>query len=269
MPSGSGTATPTAEDQRDIPHHLLDVADPSAPWTLDDWLRAAEAAIAAVRDRGHWPIVVGGTNLYLQALLFGLLDGPAPDQALRDALMAKPREEVRSELERLDPEAAAAIHPNDLRRTIRAIEYARGSGTSIAQAQVQWAGACRPDTQFIGLTWPTDMINRRINARVAAMVDGGLLEEVRGLHAANSMGPQAAAAVGYAQLVDHLEGRCTLEAAVEQVKIKTRRFAKQQRTWLRRFRAIPGSIWLEPEEHEPQVLSQQALTELLSRWTTA
>ncbi len=254
-----GTATPDAAERRGVPHHMLDVADPAEPWTVDDWLRGAEAAIAGIRSRAKWPIVVGGTNLYVQSLLFGLVDGPAPDPELRASLLATPRDGLRAELERADPDAAARIHPNDVRRTIRAIEYARGTGAPLSSAQVQWTDACRPDVAIIGLDWPTEQINRRINARVTSMMQQGLLQEVRALHGAALLGEQALAAVGYAQLVDHLEGRCSLDEAAEQIKIKTRRLGKQQRTWLRRFRVLPNLTWVDASAMTPEAIAHQAL----------
>ena len=249
-----GTATPTTAEQEEVPHHLLDVVDPDQAWSVDDWLTAANAAIADIRSRNRWPIVVGGTNLYVQALLFGLLDGPPPDSAVRAELNAIDTDALRSELKQCDPAAADRIHRNDRRRTIRAIEYARGTGRPLSDAQVQWADACRGDVVIIGLDWPTETINSRINARVSAMLADGLLEEVRTLHASSRLGEQAAAAVGYSQIIDALEGRCTEAEAIEQIKIRTRRFAKHQRTWLRRFRALPRLTWIDPSEETMQAL---------------
>ena len=255
-----GTATPTNEERGGIPHHLLDVVDPDQPWTLDDWLARANQAVEDIRSRGKWPILVGGTNLYVQAFLFGLLDGPAPDPALRAELMAMDPESLRAELVQRDSEAADRIHRNDLRRTIRAVEYARLAGQPLSAAQVQWHQECRKDARLVGLDWPTDLINRRINTRVRQMMEAGLLTEVRKLHETGLLGEQAAAAVGYAQLIDHLDGQTTLEEAVEQIKIRTRRFAKQQRTWLRKFRHIAGATWVEPGEKTPQSIVKTIIT---------
>ncbi|MDP7070163.1 MAG: tRNA (adenosine(37)-N6)-dimethylallyltransferase MiaA [Phycisphaerales bacterium] len=255
-----GTATPTDQDRGGIPHHLLDIVEPDQPWTLDDWLVAATTTIAEIRNRGHWPILVGGTNLYVQAYLFGLLDGPAPDHALRGELLAMDPADLRAELARRDPEAARRIHPNDRRRAVRALEYARLTGTPLTAAQVQWNQTCREEARILGLDWPTELINRRINARVKDMMAAGLLDEVRQLVASNRLGAQSAAAVGYAQLIEHLQGNCTLEEAVEQIKIRTRRLAKQQRTWLRKFRHLPRCLWVEPNGKSTQDIVSQAVT---------
>jgi tRNA dimethylallyltransferase len=240
-----GTAKPTPRERRGVPHHLIDLVDPTEPFTVGRWLALAEAAIVDIRSRGLVPIVVGGTHLYIKALLDGLFEGPEPDPALRDELRARGLPALRAELERVDPAAAARIHPNDERRTIRALEVFRQTGRPISGWQSQWDRRTRRDCTLIGLEWPTAELNRRINARVKAMMDGGLLDEVRALHAAGRLGPQAREALGYKQVLWYLEGRGSLEAAVEQIKIETRRFAKNQRTWLRRLRATPGSVWID------------------------
>lgn len=255
-----GTATPTMDERGGVPHHLLSVTPPKLPYSVDDWLTAATAAIADIRARGRWPVVVGGTNLYVQALLFGLLDGPPPDPELRKELAALDPAELRAELERRDPEAATRIHPNDVRRTIRAVEFARSTGTPLSAAQVQWTDACRRDVMILGLDWPLEAINPRINARVNSMMEAGLLEEVRDLHERSMLGEQAAAGVGYAQLIDYLSGRCSRDQAIEQIKIRSRRLGKQQRTWLRRFRILPNLTWIKPVEQDAYLVSYKSLT---------
>jgi tRNA dimethylallyltransferase len=245
-----GTAKPAAAERAGVPHHLLDMADPASgardhPFTVDTWLELAQRAVADIRRRRRWPIIVGGTNLYVQALLYGLLDGPAPDPDLRTRLEGMSQAELRAWLERIDRAAAQRIHANDRKRTIRAIEVHERSGRTISEMQTQWAApAPRSDVIVIGLDWPVDVINRRINARVEAMIDAGLVEEVRRVSEAG-LGRQAREALGYKQIIDHVEGRCSLEEAIEEIKIRTRRYAKQQRSWLRRFRALPNSLWLD------------------------
>ncbi|MCH2136178.1 MAG: tRNA (adenosine(37)-N6)-dimethylallyltransferase MiaA [Phycisphaerales bacterium] len=251
-----GTAKPTMEERCGVPHHLLDVADPDTPFTLEDWHRQAEEAIADVRSRGAWPIVVGGSNLYVQALLFGLLQGPPADLGLRAQLDALDDDTLRTRLEAADPQAAQRIHRADRRRTIRALEVA-ASGTTISSLQTQWNAEPRSDALLVGLEWPTEAINSRINQRVKAMAQAGLAQEVRRL--APRLGPQAREALGYRQLLDNDD----LDEALEQVKIRTRRFAKQQRTWLRRFRAIPRSLWLSAADLEPQSLADKAIAWIL------
>lgn len=241
-----GTAKPTGAERGGVAHHLIDVVEPTEAFTVHDWLSAAEGLIESLAARGVMPIVVGGTHLYVKALLEGLFEGPAPDAALREELKRLPQLERRVELERVDAAAAARIHPNDERRTIRALEVHRQTGRPISEHQRQWdRGGGREDRVLIGLEWPTELLNRRINARVREMMERGLVEEARGLWAAGRLGPQAREGLGYKQLVEHFEGRCGLEEAVERIKIETRRFAKNQRTWLRRLRATPGSVWID------------------------
>ena len=243
-----GTAKPTAEERASVPHHLIDIAHPAQSFSVEQWLRAAEALINDLRRRERTPIVVGGTHFYVKALIEGLFEGPAGDAALRARLGAEPREALRVRLELVDPAAAARIHPNDLRRTIRALEVFELTGAPISQHQQQWdAGNVRPDVLLIGLEWETEDLNRRINARVKQMVERGLVEEARSLWSAGALGPQAREALGYKQLIEHFERRATLDDAIEQIKIETRRFAKNQRTWLKRLRAIPGSMWIAGE----------------------
>lgn len=251
-----GTAKPTEAERRGVPHHLIDLVDASDDgFTVDTWLERADAAIDAIRERGRRPIVVGGTNLYVRALLEGLFEGPEPDPSLRAELESLPIAALREELLRVDPAAAERIHANDRRRTVRAIEVFRQTGTPLSRLQTQWTsdvrGNVRPDARVIGLDWPVELINRRINARVKAMMDAGFLDEVRALAARGPLGRQAVEAVGYRELLAHLEGAMSLADAIEAIKIRSRRYAKQQRTWLRRFRSLPHALWIDAATMPP------------------
>lgn len=240
-----GTAKPTPHERAGVPHHLIDIVNPGDAFSVHDWLARADAAIADIRARGGTPVVAGGTHLFIKALLDGLFEGPGEDPALRAQLRELPAAELRRELERIDPAAAQRLHPNDIRRTIRAIEVYRATGTPISALQRQWDVAPRDDRTLIVLDWPGEAINLRINARVRTMFDMGLVEEVRSLHERGLLRGQAGEALGYHQVVDYLEGRCTLDDAFERVKIDTRRLAKNQRTWLRRLRATPGCVAID------------------------
>ncbi|MFM9994308.1 MAG: tRNA (adenosine(37)-N6)-dimethylallyltransferase MiaA [Phycisphaerales bacterium] len=272
-----GTAKPTPEERRGIPHHLIDVVEPTERFTAAQWLAAARAAIADTRARGRMPIVVGGTHLYIKALLDGLFDGPEPDATLRAELQAIPQGTRRAELERVDPAAAARIHANDDRRTIRALEVFRQTGRPISAHQRQWDrvpadSAADPTDQhtdrgipgamLVTLDWPTPELNRRINERVRSMIARGLLGEVRGLHESARLGPQAREALGYKQLLTHLRGECTLDDAVERIKIETRRFAKNQRTWLRRLSATPGALRIDAGATPPESRASEVIARL-------
>ncbi len=252
-----GSAKPTLAERRAVPHHLIDVADPTDRFSVDAWLDLAEAAVADLRARAVLPIVVGGTHLYIKALLDGLFEGPPPDPALRQSLLDLPVDARRAELERVDPAAAARIHPNDARRTIRALEVHRQTGRPISDWQAQWdAGAGRTDCFLVGLDWPIEAINRRINARVRQMMELGLLKETQALFDAWRFGPQAREALGYKQLISHLQGECSLDDAIEQIKMETRRFAKNQRTWLRRLSTTPGALWIDMSPVPPPTTAQ-------------
>ncbi|XVJ58678.1 MAG: tRNA (adenosine(37)-N6)-dimethylallyltransferase MiaA [Tepidisphaera sp.] len=246
-----GSAKPTLAERAGVPHHLIDLVDPDGPpFTVAHWLREAERVIADIQARGGVPIVVGGTHLYVKAFLDGMFEGPGTDEALREELRARGLPALREELERVDPAAAARIHPNDERRTVRALEVFRLTGAAISSRQEQWdkGRPSREDCVLIGLDWPSELINPRINQRVRDMVTLGLVEEVRSLHTAGRLGSQAREALGYKQILAHLQGRCSLTEAIEKVKIETRRFGKNQRTWLKRLRTTPGSVWIDANE---------------------
>ena len=257
-----GTAKPTPAEQRGVPHHLIDIRDPGEKFTVADWLGETEKCIDAVRARGKLPIVVGGTHLYIKSFLEGMFEGPGADAALREQLAAMPPADLRAELERIDPPTAAKLHPNDLRRTIRAIEVLRITGTPISQLQQQWdqAGKARTDCVLVGIEWPVELLNRRINARVRDMAARGLVDEVRNLWQAGKLIGQAREALGYKQLIDAFEGRCSIDDAIEQIKIDTRRLAKAQRTWMRRLRPTLGSVWIDaavtPADQWPDIVIQ-------------
>lgn len=245
-----GTGKLTAAQRRGVPHHLLDILDPDESFSVDTWLALANAVCDDIRDRAITPVLVGGSLLYVKAFLEGLFEGPPADESLRERLRAMAPAHRRAELERVDPKAAARIHPNDERRTIRALEVYHATGVPISEHQQQWdARAPRADVALVILDWPTDAINKRINARVRSMLDDGLVEETRRL--APSLGPQAREALGYKQLLSAIDARAPLPDAVEQTKIETRRFAKNQRTWLRRLSTTPNALRIDAGETPP------------------
>ncbi|MAJ46042.1 MAG: tRNA (adenosine(37)-N6)-dimethylallyltransferase MiaA [Planctomycetes bacterium TMED75] len=262
-----GTATPTEEERAGIPHHLLDVADPhDTGFTVHDWLKAAETAIAEIHRRGSLPIVVGGTNLYLRGLLEGVFEGQSIPAEIRSALEALPTEALRQRLVKLDPVSAQRIHANDRRRTIRALEVMEATGSPISSQQTQWADAImqpRRPALIVCLDWHPSELNQRINRRVGLMMEQGFLEEVQRLRASGPLGRQATEAVGYKELAGYLDGSCKLSEAIEQIKIRSRRYGKQQRTWIRRFHAIPGVFRVAcSEKNDPAEVVQQIVARL-------
>jgi tRNA dimethylallyltransferase len=259
-----GTAKPTQDERNAAPHHLLDMIEPSEKgFTVDSWLTLANQKIEEIRARGKWPIIVGGTNLYVQSLLFGMFDAPSANPERRAELEEITNDQLREILQKLDIEATTRIHINDRRRTIRAIEVCELTGKTISEQQSQWNGQSpREDARIIGLNWQVGKINRRINKRVKNMMDEGLLQEVIALQ--DELGQQASEALGYKQLLEHLRGTCDLEHAIERTKILTRRYAKAQRTWLRRFKVLPRTHFIEIDEKQPQVIATEALTHAIS-----
>lgn len=248
-----GTAKPSAEHRARVRYHMIDVAEPGEAFSAKRYAEMADAAIAEIVSRGKRVIVAGGTAFYIKALAEGLFEGPSADSEIRRQIRARATEAgtsaLHAELAAVDPATAAAVHPNDLRRIERALEVYRLTGTPISTLRTQW-GRHRPeyDVQYIGIRRPREEANGRINRRVRKMIELGLVEEVRRLLAEpQALSMQARQAVGYAEIIDHLEGRCSLEEAVERIKINTRHLAKAQRTWFRRFAPVH---WfdVEPEE---------------------
>ncbi len=268
-----GTAKPPAALREAVRFHGIDVADPwaGAAFTVHDYVKLADAAIESIVGAGDIVLAVGGTNLYLKALIEGLFEGPGSSPSFRAELKARAAAEgtdrLHAELAEADPTAAERIHPNDLRRIVRALEVHHLTGTPISELQTQWdAGGHRYDCRILLLRRERAGANARINARVQRMMDEGLLEEVRRLiDDPRGLNDQAGAALGYAEIARHLAGEWSLDEAVEQIKIHTRQFAKNQRTWFRHFRqAVPLEVTAEAPV-EPMVDAAAALLGLAGR----
>ena len=241
-----GTAKPTADEQRRVRHHLIDVAEPSEEFTVAQFVERADHAIAEAAAAGRPLIVTGGTPLYYKALFEGLFDGPSADAALRAKLAEDPPDVLHARLAEIDPAAAARIHANDTRRTLRALEVHALTGKPISEHQQQWDAPHRHTATWFGLHWEKEAINRRINARVKQMLAGGWLEETRQLidhHPTFSR--TAGEATGYAELIQHVRGRLSLDDAAEQIKIATRQLARRQMKWFRRWTQV---TWLPGQQ---------------------
>jgi tRNA dimethylallyltransferase len=239
-----GTAKPSAEVRAEVVHHLLDIVEPSKSFSLGRYVELADAAFKDITARGKPIIAAGGTMLYVQGLTQGVFEGPSSDPAFRRAFRKRVTNEgspaLHAELVRVDPEAAARIHPNDARRIERALEVHHVTGEPISRLQTQWANEESPyDCRVVALMREKEEASRRINARVKRMIDAGFVDEVRSLLAEpEDLSREARQAVGYAEIIAHLNGEMSLEDAVEQIKINTRRLAKHQRTWMRRMTDI-------------------------------
>ncbi len=232
------TAKASLPARKRIPHHLVDLADPGSTFSTREWLAAAQDALAGIGARGRRPIFSGGTALYLKALLFGLFEGPAAQPQLRARLKATPREELHRLLTEVDPESAARIHVNDLRRLIRALEIFEVTGTRPSVLRSQWESRQPPrPCRIAGIRRDRQDLYARINVRVDRQIDAGLVEEVDGLLGApGGLSPVARQALGCKEIADFLEGAVdSLEEAVELVKQHTRQFARRQITWFKHF----------------------------------
>jgi len=248
-----GTAKPSPAARAQVPHHCIDLVEPGESFSVAQYVAAADEAIASIFAAGDVPLAVGGTSLYIKALSEGLFAGPPADEAFRAALKSRAQREgvaaLHAELVGVDPAAADRIHPHDERRIVRALEVYRATGARISDLQEQWdTGRRRYDCVFFGLRRSREDLHRRINARVKRMLAEGLRDEVASLLAEPvGLSAQASRAVGYAEIIDHLRGRCTLSESAEQIKIHTRRLAKKQRTWYRRW---PDVRWVDAAPDE-------------------
>ncbi len=234
-----GTAKPDLFARARVPYHLIDLLEPETAFSAMDYRAAAEAAVTDILARGRLPVFCGGTGLYFETFLRGDGGAPAADPALRQALLDEAREKgagaLYAELGRVDPQAAAAIHPANVRRVIRALELYRATGVTKTEWDRRAAGQPpRYDALTLCLTYADRaLLYRRIDERVDAMMQAGLLDEVKRLAEAGvfERSPTAAAAIGYKELLPCLDGRATVAEATEELKKATRRYAKRQITW--------------------------------------
>lgn len=245
-----GTAKPSLERRQLLPYHLIDVVEPSEPFSVDQFLNLTEKAVSDIQSRNKPVVAVGGTAMYIKALLHGLFDGPGSDETIRQRLKKQGDTEGFAELhERLvavDLEAAQRIHPNDEKRIIRALEVYELTGKPISTFQHQWEKPPASDWLVIGLRRDKEAESRRMNARVKRMIDDGLRDEVAALLTEEKpLSKQAVAAIGYAEMIAHLKGQISLDETIEKIKMNTRRFAKAQRTWFKTFRSVH---WLDIAE---------------------
>ncbi len=244
-----GTAKPTPEEQARIPHHLVDIQPPDRQMALATYQKKAFSAIDAIHRRGRVPFLVGGSALYLRAVTAGLqIPEVAPNPALRAELEEYAQENGRAalhtRLQALDPDAAAQIHPNNLRRVVRALEIVQTTGRRKSELE----SATPPPYRMlkIGLDLPRPLLHERIDRRVHEMVDSGLVEEMAALLAAGySPDLPAFSSLGYREIAAHLRGEVALTAAVERIQIETHRFVRHQYTW---FRRLPDIHWFDLTE---------------------
>lgn len=264
-----GTAKPTAEQRARAPHHLLDVALPNEDYSLAQYIDAAHDVAAEIRSRGREVLFVGGTALYLKSLLRGVYQGPPADWEFRRAIEEEVErvgsEALHQRLALVDPLAAAKLHPNDKRRIIRALEVYRQTGQPLSHRQIQFdEGRPAEQCKVFVLQWPRDELHRRIEQRVDQMFADGLVDEVRGLLAKyGTLSRTASQAVGYREVLEHLQAGVALSETIEKVKARTRQFARRQETW---FRGLSECTFVPLTENDsPQKVADQVAELGLSR----
>ncbi len=264
-----GTAKPSADERSRAPHHLLDIAAPDELVTAGDYSRAARRAIQEIRERGHLPIVVGGTGLYLRALLEGLFAGPPRSEELRGRLRERASERgaeyLHKLLRRMDPAAAQAIHANDVPKVIRAVEVSLSSRRPMTDLWLQGRDPLRGFRILrIGLNPDREALYRRINARAEEMFARGLVDEAQVLRERYGAAARPLSSLGYKQAIDYLDGALSPDQAIAAAQQGHRNFAKRQMTW---FRREPDVHWLRGFGSDAEV--QRKGLELVSAGTVS
>jgi tRNA dimethylallyltransferase len=249
-----GTAKPSKGQQAEIRHHLIDVADPDQPFSAADFSAAADAAIRNIVSRGKRVVVVGGTGLYIRALVSGLVDSPSGAGEIRRTLQDDAdrigNAAMLERLQQVDPELAAGLHPNNLVRIIRALEVHQLTGVPLSRYQKEHTFATRRyDALQFGITVDRELLYTRIDERVDRMLAAGLLEEVAALLAAGfGRNLKSMRSIGYKEAAARLRGELSGEEAIRLIKRDTRHYAKRQLTW---FKADPDILWFEyPEKFD-------------------
>lgn len=238
-----GTAKPTVKETRSVPHHMLDCAEVGEEYGAAAYREQARAVIADIGSRGRLPILCGGTGLYISAVVYPLdFANAGADEELRADLQEYAKEHgaaaLHERLRQADPAAASAIHPNNVRRVIRAMEKSLAAGMKPAAGQSLFNGEPLYNLAWVGLTMDRQELYGRIDGRVDAMMEQGLLDEVRQLAAQHDRDTTAFQALGYKELLDYIGGEISLSDAVARIKTGTRNYAKRQMTWFRRENRI-------------------------------
>ena len=245
-----GTATPSATERAEIRHHLIDLVEPTSEFTLAQFQAAYIESLADIDRRAHHAVLVGGTGLYLRAVTDGLtLPGQWPEIRARLETEAEQfgPEVLHARLVELDPLAASRMERTNVRRIVRALEVVEGSGRPFSAFGPGFDTYVESDVIQVGIRWPREALARRIESRVHAMIEAGWVEEVRRLVATAGSVPlsrTAAQALGYKELIEHVQGRISLSAAVDTIVLRTRQFAVRQERW---FRRDPRIEWFDVE----------------------
>ena len=264
-----GTAKVAPEETHGIPHHAVDILEPDEPFSVADFVALAGTLEADISARGRLPILVGGTGLYVQSFLYGVRFAAekTPD-GLREQLAAemaeKGPEAMYKELQTADPEAAAAIHPNNQVRVLRALEHFRATGKRLSEQKAQSLPPERPYRSLVlGLDFPDRaQLYHRIDRRVDKMLDASLLDEAKLVYDHRQTYRTAAQAIGYKEFFPYFEGTAPLDACTEKLKQASRNYAKRQVTW---FRHMDGVVWLDASAPDVTARAVQLTQEFLAK----
>ncbi len=262
-----GTAKPTSKERKKVSHHLIDLISPDKNFSVSEYQRLAREAVEKISQRGKIPLLVGGSGLYVRAVLDDL-DFPsgALNSSLRKIIERRAEKEGKEvlfeELKRIDPEAAQNIHPQNVRRVIRALEVIQLTGKKFSDYQKRWKLRIPfYPAKVFGISLPRDILYQKINERVEKMIENGFLEEVRYLKRKYQLALTARQALGYRELFNFLEDKCTLSEAIEEIKKKTRNFAKRQLSWFKNDKRV---IWLDAYEKSKEELVEEIIKKLKS-----
>ena len=233
-----GTAKITEQEMEGVPHHLINIKEPTESFSVAEYQKLVRAKIEEIQSRGKMPIIVGGTGLYIQSVLYDFVftDEKVDEEARKayyDELAAVGPLKMHEKLAKLDPKTAAQIHPNNTRRVIRAIELAEQAGSVKSSEEHHRGDVALYNHLIIGLDIDREELYDRINRRVDKMIEQGLVQEVRALYDQNIRDVQSVKAIGYKELYDYFDGRSTFEEAIESIKQNSRRYAKRQLTYFR------------------------------------
>jgi len=257
-----GTAKPTPAERRRVPHHLIDSVGPEERYDVQRYMADVRAALGPLRARDGRAFFVGGTGFYLAALLRGLFEGPPVDRELRASLEQRARSEgnavLHADLARVDPDAAHRIHANDTKRLVRALEVLEQTGRTLSDWQRQWGerdgepSSERP-SRLVGLELPVPELDRRIAERTRRMLDAGWAEEAAAVRASAGLSASAIQALGYRDVLELYDGTIDRATCEQRIALRTRQFARRQRTWFRKF---PSIVWLAADRDGAQLRTE-------------
>lgn len=233
-----GTAKISSAEMEGVPHHLIDIKEPDEDFSVAEFQQLVRNLIIEITSRGKLPMIVGGTGLYIQSVIYDykFSESPSDDnyrKSLEQMALTEGIEVVHNLLKQVDPQSADKIHPNNVRRVIRALEVYHSSGKTATETQETQEGELIYDTALIGLTMDRNILYERINFRVDEMMNMGLLREVTSLYERGFKDCQSIQAIGYKEIYQYLDGKSSLEKSIEQLKQNSRRYAKRQLTWFR------------------------------------